>query len=1142
MADRLYLDETGLRLYDAKLKTYITDQMDKTLEEVMENFSQGMKIMGTIEPKSDEIEMALTISSPSVGHTYIFKIDMSKYKDGVTIKYYDGDGDLVAETARNNDTITCIKDAVNNPSGTSPDGDQPARWALLAGNWDFDAPDSTPVLDLGALPPGETKKHISLGVLNGTDLGFDVPTATEVAQQIGTALTEGGFVKVDKEGGTYHTNATNTISTTEPDGKMVATDKAVYKFVHTSAETLNPANGGTTININGDLNISSFCNPSNWYATTAVAETVTNAPWGDKKTGAPAFVLRALKLSDSMTERTIVAEDGMRYVQKVTTTGGNKTYGKWQAVTLEGVTGIGVEPYDDTVGLNLYTAGNSTPNEIEIAPATQATAGVMSADDKKKLDKTSDEHQLFLWNATKTIGQVKQKIVEWSIDTFGYTNATALVNGDIISTWDEPDETLVPDGIVYKISKVGYSYNVNDCGLLISTYRTKEHFFCNIIHGEIGSLERIAVSDDILSATSQNNGVKVQLGGTLGAPTVTVTNEFGNVDVSNSSKSVSGREVAMSVPLLKWYNGLTIAKNSDLQTYDFCVVGTYMCPAEAVAKTLKNCPSTTIFAMHVTQALQYSDITVLYASVTRRIVDYNGEEWIQTVKHPTTDGVIFGEWKKVLRNDNYFTPYSSGSAGVGGAVKAPTTADENKKFLRGDGTWGREADATNTASGLMSAADKVYLDNAITAEDYYGEDIGMEEDLYGYGVEFDTGVSSPTCTRIGNMEMHRRLPVHSQMRGCLLNDQGIVQEYLPAGSWKSSKRDGSIGQVMVEIPEHYRKFVTNGTKRQVWYSTEKISGYHKVPKMYISAYEATVQRSTGKLCSVVNTTADYRGGNNNSAYDNAENSLLGTSATSISRTNFRMYARNRNVSTTNWNIMTYDAHKSLYWLFVVEYATLNSQLAFEAKPTSDGFKQGGLGAGVTNINSEKWNTFNGYYPFIKCGYTDSLGNGTGIVEYTTPANLGGITVQVPRYRGIENPFGHIFKWVDGINIQINPDGADGSAGLSKIYTCSDPDKFTDSGYTDYTYVGNEARSEGYVKEVVFGDQGEIMPSSVEGGSTTYFCDYHYTNIPATTTLRGVLFGGSANLGSAAGFVSAYSANAPSYTAAGIGSRLCFIPS
>lgn len=68
-----------------------------------------------------------------------------------------------------------------------------------------------------------------------------------------------------------------------------------------------------------------------------------------------------------------------------------------------------------------------------------------------------------------------------------------------------------------------------------------------------------------------------------------------------------------------------------------------------------------------------------------------------------------------------------------------------------------------------------------------------------------------------------------------------------------------------------------------------------------------------------------------------------------------------------------------------------------------------------------------------------------------------------------------------------------------------------------------------------------MPSVVGGGSSTYFCDYHYTNIPTAEALRGVLFGGAAYYGSHAGFAYARSNYAPSTAAANIGSRLCFIP-
>lgn len=417
------------------------------------------------------------------------------------------------------------------------------------------------------------------------------------------------------------------------------------------------------------------------------------------------------------------------------------------------------------------------------------------------------------------------------------------------------------------------------------------------------------------------------------------------------------------------------------------------------------------------------------------------------------------------------------------------------------------------------------------------------EEQCSYGIQFDTTVSSPTCTRIGNTDLHKSLPIQSRMKGCLLDDDGNVVEYLNPASWEGQTRDGSRGQVMVELPEHYRKFETEGTVRRVKISELPLPGYHLVPKMYVSAYEASVQRSTTKLCSVANTDADYRGGNNTTSYDGTYRSLLGRPATNISRTNFRSYARKRKSSTTEWNCMTYDIQKELYWLFVVEYATLNSQAAYNAAKDSNGYAQGGLGDGVTTWDGTSWNNFNGYNPFVPCGHTDSLGNGTGTVAYEVLDAEGAVlkTFNVSRYRGIENPFGHIWQWTDGINVRISPTVENGGDGLSKVFVCSDPAKFNDSNYNGYSHVGNEARNEGYVKSVIFGEYGEIMPDVASGGSTTYHCDYHYTNIPTTETLRGVYFGGYAAYGASAGFAYASSFYAPSHATALIGSRLCFIP-
>lgn len=416
-------------------------------------------------------------------------------------------------------------------------------------------------------------------------------------------------------------------------------------------------------------------------------------------------------------------------------------------------------------------------------------------------------------------------------------------------------------------------------------------------------------------------------------------------------------------------------------------------------------------------------------------------------------------------------------------------------------------------------------------------------DFY-YGIEWDTTVSNPVPTRIGKAELHAELPVQSLIRRCVLNTNGTVNYYLNAND--STKRDngaaanlsGADGQVMVELPECYARFEMDGTKRRALISTQELPGFHKWNKAYISAYEATVQRSTNTLMSVVNMGADYRGGGNNADWDGTYRSLLGRPATNISLTNFRTYARQGR--STEWNCNVYQLHKELWWFFAIEYCNFNSQAEYNAALDSNGYHQGGLGAGVTQISD--WNGYNGYMPFVPCGTTNSLGNRTGVVTYNA-MKADGTTVHyaapVPSYRGVENPFGHIWKWTDGCLCNIQSEAA---GGVSMFYVCDNPANFASSISANYDYRGDLPRSNGYVKEVILGEYGEIMPLSIGGGSTTYFCDNFYTDIPGSgSATRGVLFGGNALNGAYAGFVSAGTSNRPTNTYAYFGSRLCFIP-
>ncbi len=420
------------------------------------------------------------------------------------------------------------------------------------------------------------------------------------------------------------------------------------------------------------------------------------------------------------------------------------------------------------------------------------------------------------------------------------------------------------------------------------------------------------------------------------------------------------------------------------------------------------------------------------------------------------------------------------------------------------------------------------------------------EDYFAYGVEFDTAVSSPTCTRIGNAAYHRTLPIQSSMRGCILSATGEVVEYLPAGDWSSSVRDGSTGQVMVEIPAHYRKFVTNGTLQQIWLSERALDGYHYVPKFYVSAYEAALNRSTLSLCSVVNTTTNYRGGNNNSDYDSTDYTLLGRPVSNLPISTLHSYARQQNSSSTEWNCYTYQAHKSIYWLYTVEYASLNSQDDYTSELTSDGYRQGGLGSGATTLSYVKWMALTGTYPLIPCGYTDDLGNGSGELLYAASDD---ISVYASRYRGIENPFGHLWKFVAGVIVNHYSSSSSGTYNdVSRLYCCEDPSNFAfplsceDSGYSGYEYLGDLPRvTNGYISTIIFDESGCILPSAVGGSSSTYFCDYFTSSITIDGTCCAYV-GGAAYGSYAAGLSnSAVDVDFNTGAAPYIGTRLCFHP-
>ena len=504
---------------------------------------------------------------------------------------------------------------------------------------------------------------------------------------------------------------------------------------------------------------------------------------------------------------------------------------------------------------------------------------------------------------------------------------------------------------------------------------------------------------------------------------------------------------------------------------------------------------------------------------------------------------------------------------------------------------------------------------------------GLEE-ILAYGVEWDTTASDPHLTRIGNMSLHKTLPIQSQLKGCIAQ-KGKVIYWLNESDWRFKKDpetvsigltvdggyslvsdifstlryekqwvkiggvacqidsintdtntatlvandqldalglvtgtqdvefgavlNGYDGTVRVYCPNFYIKSVIDGTKRRVWISTVKIdNSYTYQHEILADAYRNTVLNTVpdkmgylstlpvNSAISVVNTHDYCRGGGNRSANDvyletDPSRSDLCKPRTNMSRATMRTYSRN-----AGSEMLSYDQYKNIfYWLYVIEYANFNCQEVYNQAVTAEGYKQGGLGAGVTTIDYDHWMDYNGYYPLTPCGYCNELGNGTGLKTMTIVTSItdGGDPTQtynflVPRWRGFDNPFGDILTNLDGIIIQKDAEG-----NLSTVYTTTDPNNYGDdeSAKNAMEIAGHEINEDGYTKEFDLGEAAHIIPKSVGGDTTEYKCDYHWPNFE-DTSLNTLIVGGCANLGAGAGLGYFVSNGGVSYSYAGIGFR------
>lgn len=398
-----------------------------------------------------------------------------------------------------------------------------------------------------------------------------------------------------------------------------------------------------------------------------------------------------------------------------------------------------------------------------------------------------------------------------------------------------------------------------------------------------------------------------------------------------------------------------------------------------------------------------------------------------------------------------------------------------------------------------------------------------------YGVSWSETSSNPDCTRIGNMDMHRSLPIQSMMKPFAFNcgqpnfkDQCVpVKENFTSGQYSHNVND-SLSQatndvnIMIKIPEFWYTddYNFNTKTHNLKICQHAKSGWNHHKEAYVSAYE--LYNLNGR------------------AISKREN----IPTVNFTRANGRTWARaNGFDGEAKWNLYTYEEYRAICHLFLVEYATRNSQKAVNTTLTAEGFRQGGLGSGCTTGTA----TINGAatYSFIPTGSSDSLGSGSGEVTVTIQQtdssghNTSTITRKCNRYRGIENPFGHVWKHTDDV---ISIYGGD----FRTWYKSIKPEQFANNKNTSYKPLTTATVVTGYKTEIRATPTCDFFAAAcTDDSESAYWCDYNWDN--TDTSEHCLLIGGDSGAGGGAGLFYLASADGVGSSGDNVGSRLTYLP-
>jgi hypothetical protein len=318
--------------------------------------------------------------------------------------------------------------------------------------------------------------------------------------------------------------------------------------------------------------------------------------------------------------------------------------------------------------------------------------------------------------------------------------------------------------------------------------------------------------------------------------------------------------------------------------------------------------------------------------------------------------------------------------------------------------------------------------------------------------------------------------------------------------------DGSVGNVMVEIPKFYYRYSYASNTHSWEVSTVALPNFDVHPAFIKAGVEV-----------------DYRYMGAFEGYQTG--SVLYSRAgvvptTSTGRQDFRTYAE---AAGTGYHQQDFYLTSAVQLLYLIEYADFDSQAMIGTGNTAYTVWDTTECRAKTGLSILDGNATDGSNTTVNTLLVDgSDTNGEDVFEYMT-------------YRGIENLYGSVYQWVDGINIYQHS-----SVSGQQVWVSGDWTDFDDDTSTDYENIGTAPASSGYVASLIQALDG-FYPASVGGsaGSSTYVCDYFYANADADIGWRACLVGGSACYGVRAGaffWLSNYefSSSSPHF-----GGRLCF---